>query len=123
MTYFRDEEAPTQFYVRLAYDSVSLTDGLADIQREPSGNGYAAQLVERSSVGFPTIEQVEGEWRVSTKQLTFTASGGNIGPFNVAFLATTSDNTGKLIAVMPFNTERIITDGQDGLVIIRTRLK
>jgi hypothetical protein len=123
MAYFRAEELPTEFYVRLAYDSVSLTDGLADIEREPTTNGYVPQLVERSSVGFPTIEQIEGDWRVTSKQVTFTAAGGDIGPINVAFLSTTLGNSGKLIAVMPFNESHIIGDGADGLVRFRVKLK
>ncbi len=123
MTYFRAEELPAQFYVRLAYDTISLTDGLGDVQQEASGNGYAPQLVERSAAGFPTVQQVSGDWQISTKQITFTAAGGDIGPFNVAYLATTLDNSGKLIAVLPFNTTQIIGDGTNLEIVISTALR
>lgn len=124
MTYFRAEEVPLQFYVRLANDAISLTDGLSNVENEPTSvHGYVPQLIERSAAGFPTVEQVEGDWRVTSKQVSFTASGGDIGPVNVAYLATTLDNSGKLIAVLPFNESHVIGDGTSGLVVIRIRLK
>ncbi len=123
MSYFRAEEVPSQFYARLAYDSISLKDTLADIQREPVGNGYAPQLLERSSAGWPTIQRVNGLWQITSKEITFTASGGDIGPVNVMFLATTSDNTGKLISCVPFDKTQSVVDGQGLTLTLSTSLE
>ena len=123
MSYFRAEEVPAQFYIRLAQDSISLTDTLADIQREPVGNGYVPALLARSALGWPTVAQDSGDWVITSQQVQFTAAGGQIGPCNVAFLASTADNTGVLISCVPFDITRTINDGQTGLVTLSTRLK
>ena len=51
-TFFRNDGAfaPAQFYVRLCNYSPLITDTLASITGEPTTNGYAAQLLERSSL-------------------------------------------------------------------------
>lgn len=123
MSYFRAEELPTAFYARLAYDSISLTDSLSDVQNEPSGNGYDPIILERSSVGFPTIQQDAGDWRVVSKQITFTATVGNWGKVNVLFLATTSDNLGKLIACVPLTMTRVMNAGDSLVATIRIKLR
>jgi len=102
--------APTEFYVRLCNDTLVTTDTLTTILNEPSGNGYAPQLVERSTVGFPTKEIDAGAYRIISKTLLFTASGGQIGPVTTAFLATTSDNSGKLFAFRALSITRTILD-------------
>jgi len=114
MAYFRAEELPTQFFIRLCNDNLVETDTLSDILNEPSGHGYSPQLVERSSVGFPTIELNSGDYRLLSKTVTFTASGGSIGPVNTMYLATTSDNTGKLISFLNLSLVRTILDGDSG---------
>lgn len=111
--YYRGETAPTQFYIRLYNDTPVETDTLADLVGEPAGNGYAPQLVERSSVGFPTVQQdASGDWQVVSKTVTFSASGGSIGPVTYAVLATSSDNTGKLIAFVALSQSRTLADGE-----------
>jgi len=122
-TYFRALNAPVVFYVRLANDTIQETDTLADIQNEPSGNGYSPQLLERSAVGFPILEADLGDWRVVSKTITFTASGGEIGPVNLAFLATSSDNTGLLLAYITTTVERTILDGDSVNVSMKVKLK
>ena len=89
--FYRQNEgcAPTNFYVRLCNDTLLISDTLTTIQNEPSGNGYSPQTVEASIVGFPTKDiDPDGNWRLTSKTVTFTASGGNIGPITTAFLAT-----------------------------------
>jgi len=110
--YYRAENAPTTFYIRLYNDTPAETDGLADLTGEPSGNGYAAEEVERSSTGFPTIETNSGDWQVVSKTVTFEASGGSIGPVTYAVLATTSDNTGKLVAYVALSQSRTLAAGE-----------
>lgn len=122
-SFLRNTDNPTQFYVRLCNDSLDKTDTLASILGEPSGNGYMAQLVERSAVGFPTIEMHMGDYRVVSKEVTYTAAGGDIGPVNTAYLATTPDNTGKLIAFVGLSMSRTILDGDSMIVQLRIKLK
>jgi hypothetical protein len=122
-TYFRNESEPTEFYVRLANDTIIETDTLSDIAGEPSGNGYAPILIERSAVGFPIIQLDNGDYRVTSKEFTYTASGGTIGPVNLAYVATTSDNSGKLIAFKALSTTRNISDGDSLLGTFRIKLQ
>lgn len=122
-TYFRAQSAPAQFYVGLGFGAVSETDGLADLPGEPVGNGYARQLVARDVTGWPTLALSDGDFRVDSKQVTFAASGGSIGPVNYAFLATTLNNTGKLIAFITLPIERTILDGDEGLIVVKVKLQ
>ena len=113
-TFFRNEENPIEFYIRLCYDALDEGSTLATMQGEPTGNGYAPQLVERSSAGFPTLEQDGGDWRVASKEVEFTAVGGDIGPINTVVLATSADNSGKLLAYINLTQERTILAGDIG---------
>lgn len=123
LQFFRSEEAPSTFYARLCNDSLLETDALSDIQNEPSGNGYSAQEIQRSSIGWPTIELDSGDYRLVSKTVTFTASGGNIGPINTLYLATTSDNTGKLIAFVNLSMTRTILNADSATAQIRIKLQ
>lgn len=123
MSTFRDEESPTEFYLGLCNDTLVETDTLPDILNEPSGNGYSRQLIERSATGWPTIELSDGDYRLTSKYVTFTASGGDIGPVTTAFLATTADNTGKLIAYAALPISRTILDGDSAQARIKIKLK
>jgi len=123
--YFRNgtSYAPTEFYVRLCNDTLVETDTLATVLNEPTSTyGYAPQLLERSLIGFPTKELNEGDYRLVSKELTFTASGGDIGPVTTAYLSTTSNNTGKLIAFRSLSLTRTVIDGDEMVVQMRIKL-
>jgi hypothetical protein len=122
-TFLRDANAPTEFYLRFAEDTLTETDTLVDIVGEPVGYGYAPILIERSNVGWPVKELDDGDWRYTSKELSYTASGGDIGPFNALFLATTSDNTGKLISFVALSTERTVLSGDTLLARVRLKFK
>lgn len=114
---------PTNFYIRLCNYSPLITDTLLTLSGEPTGNGYTPQLVERSSVGFPTKDiNDDGNYRLTSKVLTFTASGGSIGPITNAFLATTSDNSGKLISFRALKMQRTVVDGDAITIEIQINL-
>lgn len=127
--FFRAQAAytPAEFYVRLCNDTLAETDNLVTILNDMGAaspvNGYSAQLLERSTTGFPTKELDSGDYRIISKELTFTAAGGNIGPVTTAFLATTSDNTGKLIAFVDLAMTRTILDGDSMVVQMRIKLQ
>jgi hypothetical protein len=125
-TYFRNEYAPTEFYVRLYNGTIVETDTLATLATgggEPVGNGYLPFLLARSDAGWPNIENDAGDWRVISKPITFTASGGNIGPITTAFIATTSNNSGKLIAANGLSIVRTIITGDQLQGTIRVKLQ
>lgn len=109
----RDGTAPTGYYIRLYDDTPVKTDALTDLTGEPSGNGYAAAAVLRdsSASGWPTLALDSGNYQAVSKTVTFTASGGVIGPVTYAVLATTSDNTGKHVAFGQLSASRTLQNG------------
>lgn len=122
-TYFQDAiTAPSEFYIRLCNDTLIDADTLSDIQNEPSGNGYQALQVERSTVGFPTKELHQGDYMVTSKPVTWTATG-TIGPVTYAYLSTTSDNTGKLISYISLPYETTIASGDEARIQLKIKLK
>jgi hypothetical protein len=103
---------PTIFYVRLCNYSPLVTDTLATVQNEPSGSGYTPQPVPASTVGFPINDVApDGNARITSSIVTFTATTGNIGPVVTAYLATTSNNTGILQGFLPLSMQRTILAG------------
>jgi hypothetical protein len=122
--YFRNSAAaPTSFFARLCRDTIFETSVLTTIVNEPSGNNYSPIEIERSAMGFPTIELDAGDWRVVSKEIGWTALGGSIGPVNTCFLATSLDNTGKLIAFLNLPLERTILDGDTLYAFLRIKAK
>lgn len=119
--YFRAATAPTEFYIRLCNDTLADTDSLADVIGEPSGNGYTAQLIERSATGFPTLALDGGDYQLTSSTETFTASGGAIGPVTQAYLATTSNNTGLLLNYVALSQSRTLADGESLDATIRIK--
>ena len=109
--YFRGATAPTNFYLGLVNDTPVETDSLTDLTGEPSGSGYSRQTIPATSVGFPTLALDSGDFQTTSTTETFTASGGSIGPVTYSFLATSSDNTGLLVAYVALSTTRTLTDG------------
>lgn len=124
----RNGTAATQFFVRLSDTttpcSIAETNNLtAASAGEPSTNGYAAQLVERSAVGWPTLALDAGDFMATSSTETFTATGGSWGPVFCAFLATTSDNTGRLISFAALSTGRTLASGETLQVTYRLKLQ
>jgi len=60
---------------------------------------------------------------VVSKEIELTASGGNIGPVNGAFIATTLDNSGSLIGAVAMAVERTVLAGDRILFQIRAKHK
>jgi len=120
--YFSDTVNP-KFYIGLYKGTVSESTILATIPNEPSGNGYSRLACERSDVRWPTIEKNEGDYRVVSKELSLTASGGSIGPINGAFIGTSLDNSGSLIGAVAMVIERTVLVGDTIIFQLRTKLK
>lgn len=121
--FFRDLYTPTTFWMRLGYGTVLETDKLINIPGEPVGNGYTPLEVERSAIGFPTKELDEGDWRIVSKVLNFDATTGSVGPVNFAFIATSSDNVGKLLCFQQFSMTRTILAGDRLQLQMRIKVK
>jgi len=110
---------PANFYIGLATDAaIAETANLAALT-EITGTGYARIAVASSAVGFPTSETTgTNDWHVVTLQVTFTGNAANDWDeaFS-AFLATTSDDSGKLIAWCALSAGRDLTSASDTLKV------
>lgn len=111
------------FYIGLYKGTIVEGTVLSTVPNEPKEDaafGYSRLSVERSTIGFPTIEQdANGNWRVISKEVTYTASGGDIGPINGSFLATSSDDTGALIGAVAVGVERTIKAGDQSKISLK----
>lgn len=94
--------------------TVALADTIDGLTGEPTSNGYFRQSVS-SSTGF-VLEQVGIAWQASSAVVTFQATGSGWGPVKNIFLATTSDNTGTLIATAFLDTPISLSAGDSILM-------
>lgn len=122
-TYFRDATEPTSFYIRLVNDTPVETDTIADLTGEPSGNGYSAQALARNNTDFPTLALSSGDYQVTSKTVTFTASGGSIGAVTYGILTTSTDSSGKLIAYVALSGSRTLASGESLQVTFSIKLQ
>lgn len=101
---------PLNLYVGLD-NRTSLTESqtLANLTGEPSGNGYA-RIAVSTTTGW-TISNPVDDYQAKTATLTFNASGAGWGPVSKIFLATTSDNTGKLLVSLALSASRTLVAG------------
>ena len=114
----------TTFFVGLYYGSFARTMTLLSIPGEPVGSGYIRQVLEHSTTGWPTVEQDElGNWRRISKDITFVASGGDIGPLSGAFLCTSATTTGILICNYAFPTVRTVLSGESITFAVKVKIK
>lgn len=125
---FRGNTAPTQYYLRLYNTTPALTSTLSTLSTyEPStANGYnpANQGITRDSTGWPLVPQlVSSHYEITSKTVTITASGGSVGPVTYAALATSSDNTGKLMAYAALSTTRTLSSGDSLQMTYKIRLQ
>lgn len=112
-TYLRATSSPTTFYLALYNDTPVEADTMADLTGEPSGNGYARQEIERNSTGWPTLALDSGDFMATSKQVTFSASGGSWGPVTYMVLTTTASGTaGLLLAYVALSQSRTLQNGE-----------
>lgn len=115
-SYLSNQNHPAQFVIRLFGVTPVETDSLASLSVEPGGNtGYVAPVINRdaTAAGWPTFDFSGGDARAKTRTVTFRATGPNAYPqVTHAALATTSDNTGKLIDATPLTTSRQLQSGE-----------
>jgi len=113
--FFRGSNVPTSFYIGFCYGEINEDSQLVHIPNEPDSgvNGYARAELPRSEVSFPTLELNEGDYQITSKEMTITASGGLIGPLNKAFMATSATDVGYLLSFLSLPTTITIQDGED----------
>lgn len=115
--YLRGGTAPTRFFIRLLNSTPTKTTTLASMTGEPSGvNGYqnfssASNRITRDATGWPTLALDAGDYQATSKSWSITASGGTVGPVTTAILATSTDNSGKLIAYVALSATRTLQIG------------
>jgi hypothetical protein len=91
---------PANYYIGLcqeAEDVISKSAALADLT-ELTGNGYSRQAVAADAAGMVYAAHGDNEGKLTTAEVTFTAVGGDWVRARTMFLATTSDNSGKLVS-------------------------
>ncbi len=79
-----------------------------DITEIGAGNGYAAGGTQAA---FSSGAQASGTYKLILSSVTFTGSGGSIGPFRYAVLYNATPAAGNLIAFWDYGTSVTITNG------------
>ncbi len=111
----------TSNYLRLGVGSLpGETDTLTDLT-EVSGNGYAAETVTGDGTGWPTVALDSGDYQAQSKQVTFTATGTwTTAAF--AYLATSSDDSGRLISAVDLPTAKTLSSGDTLAVTFKLKI-
>lgn len=86
---------------------------LADITQIANGNGYTTGGTQATQV---TSAQTAGTYKLVLNDVTFTASGGTIGPFRYAVLYNDTATNDELIGYWDYGTSLSTTSGNSFLV-------
>ena len=121
--FFRAGTAPTAFQLALFNDTPVDTDTVAGLTGEPSTNGYARQDLARNSTDWPTLALDSGDFMVTSKAVTFTATGGPWGPVTYVVLIATISAAAKLCAYKALSQSRTVADGESIEVIYKVKQK
>jgi len=100
----------------------ALSDTLANLSQEPTQFGYARQAITSGS-GFSIALNSQGVYQATSNILIFNATGGSWGPVRNVFLATSSNNTGKLICTAPLDGPHTVVSGEQMTLRIALTLK
>ncbi len=108
------QSKPTNYYMGACEDASIAEDGNLAGLTELSGNGYARVAVAGNGTDLVSAATATNDRKLTTKVCRVTAAGGAWNTAKTGFLATSSDNSGKLIASGPLNggTGWTLADGQ-----------
>jgi hypothetical protein len=128
--YLRGATAPTNFFIGLlkttaganeaAIAETQTLSGLPVSTHEPTNTnepGYSSRLQvnrDNSANGWPTLALDTGDYKATSKLVSWTASGAWAGTIRFMFLTTNGtvgDTTGKLLSVAQFATDRTLASG------------
>lgn len=108
--YLRGATGPVGFYIGLTgMTTIVETTLLTGLTNEPSGGGYSRQSVARSALaaGWPTLVLDSGDYMATSKIVSFNATA-TWSMVDKMFMATSADNTGKLISYAALSTPRTL---------------
>jgi len=97
---------PENYYIgwcEEAEDEIAKAASLGDLT-ELAGSGYARQAVAGDDAEMIAAPAGDNGWTLTTKKVTFTAAGGDWALAKTRFLATSSDDSGYLIATEPLKS-------------------
>lgn len=107
---FRDAGTkPTEWYVGLATASINEDDGLSDITEEDDAN-YERQSIEFTSPSDngDGAQEIENDAQIDFPAYDSDADNG----VSHAFIATSSDNSGDLLAVIELDESKSPVSGE-----------
>lgn len=93
----------------LSNTAISATNAvLADITQIANGNGYTTN---GTTATFTSGNQTSGTYKLILADVTFTASGGSVGPFQYAVLYNSTAASGNLIGWWDYGSAVTVTTG------------
>jgi hypothetical protein len=110
VSFSEGQSVPTNFYIGLATNASLAEDASLASITEVSGSGYARQAVASNATDFTSAAAGTNDRKITTKIVTFSATGTWTGAATV-FLATSLDNSGKLIASNQLSVVRTLYSG------------
>lgn len=99
-----EQSVPADFYVGLCEDDSLAENASLGDQTELSGNNYSRQSLASDNADFTSAATGTNDRKVTSALVTFMAIGGAWNTAKTAFLATSSDDSGKLIASASINS-------------------
>jgi hypothetical protein len=100
------QSIPANYYIgwcEEAEDDIPDNASLSDLT-ELTGNGYARQALTADAAGMISSSWGTNGRSLTTDEATFSADGGDWNLAKTKFLATSLDDTGKLIMTEPLNS-------------------
>ena len=115
VAYSEQQSVPANFYIGLATDSSPAEDASLAELTELASATYGRKTVASDSTDCVSAAAGTNDRKITTKTVNFANSSGS--PWtavNIAFMATSSDDSGKLIASQPLTGAPVtVADGED----------